>query len=153
MRRTTRLITAAAGPLLAGGLGGVASRRAPEVYAALDKPRWAPPQRVFGPVWSVLYLLLGVVGWRLTAPRAARSTRGLHAGQLVLNAAWPAAFFAARRRGTALAIIAALDLTVTAELVSAARRDPTTAALLAPYLAWSLYATALNAAVGDPRDG
>lgn len=67
--------------------------------------------------------------------------------QLTLNAAWPFTFFAARDRSTALAVIAALDVTIAAELAVAARRDRTTAALLAPYLMWSIYATALTAAV------
>ena len=68
-----------------------------------------------------------------------------------MNAGWPVAFFTVRDRTASLAVIAALDTALAAEIAGAARRDPPTALLLAPYLAWSLYATALTAAVGDPR--
>ncbi|MEO8966809.1 MAG: TspO/MBR family protein, partial [Solirubrobacteraceae bacterium] len=58
----------AAGPVVAAaGLGGLGARRAPQVYRRLRKPRWAPPRSAFGPVWSVLYIAIGVAGWRLFA--------------------------------------------------------------------------------------
>jgi tryptophan-rich sensory protein len=75
---------------------------------------------------------------------------GLHTGQLALNAAWPAAFFAARNRRLSLAVVAALDGAIATEITTAARRDPVAAGLLTPYLAWSLFATALTAVVSDP---
>lgn len=133
-------------------VGGLGSRNAPEVYARLEKPPWAPPAGVFGPVWSVLYLLIGVAGGRLATTGSPRLPLALHGAQLALNAAWSPLFFAAGRRRAALAVIAALDVTVAAEIVAAARRDRLAAALLAPYLAWTLFATALNAAVGDPAE-
>ena len=105
---------------------------------------------MFGPAWSALYAAIGVAGWRLWTREAGRTVLTLHVTQLALNAAWPFSFFVARNRTTALAVIAALDITIAAEIAVAARRDRTTAALLAPYLVWSLYATALTAAV-DPN--
>lgn len=63
---------------------------------------------------------------------------------------WPVTFFAARNRPAALAVVAALDGTVAAEIAIAARRDRLAVGLLGPYLAWSLFATALTASVGDP---
>lgn len=128
-------------------LGGLGSRRAPEVYAELEKPSWAPPPGVFGPVWSLLYASMGLAAWRLWRTGSARTPLALHGAQLALNAAWPAAFFARRSRGASIAIIVALDVAVAAEIASARRHDRLASALLAPYLAWTAFATALNIAV------
>jgi benzodiazapine receptor len=129
-------------------LGGLASRQAPQTYGRLDKPAWAPPASVFGPVWSVLYAGIAVAGWRVydAPPRARR----LHLAQLALNAAWPGAFFGLRQKGASLAVIALLDATVSAEIASLRRQDPIAAALLTPYLGWCGFATALNASVSEP---
>src|SRR5438309_7537319 len=145
------LAFAAGGSLAAAGIGSVGSRSAPEVYQRLDKPAWAPPAGLFGPVWTLLYAGIGVAGWRLWERQAPRSLLALHAGQLALNAAWPFTFFGVRNRAASLAVITALDLAVATEVAAVARRDRTAAALLTPYLLWSLYATALNAAVQDPQ--
>jgi tryptophan-rich sensory protein len=135
----------------AAAIGSLGSRRAPEAYARSDKPTWAPPAGVFGPVWTVLYATIGFAGWRLWTRDAGRTALGLHVTQLALNAAWPFTFFTARNRAAALTVIAVLDLTVAAEIATAARQDRPTAFLLVPYLAWSLYATALTAAVSPDR--
>jgi tryptophan-rich sensory protein len=74
----------------------------------------------------------------------------LHVTQLTLNALWPAVFFARGRRQASLAVIGALDASLAAEVALVARTDPATAGLLAPYLAWCGFATAVNAAVSDP---
>lgn len=152
-RRPLRaLVAAAAGSALAAGIGGIGSRRAPVVYARLAKPRWAPPPSVFGPVWTVLYGLMAAAAYRAwkADPERWAGLLALHAGQLALNAAWPWAFFSARSRAGALAVIAALDCTVAAETALAFHRDRTAAGLLAPYLAWTLFATALTLSVEDP---
>ncbi len=134
----------------AARIGSLGSRRAPQVYPQLAKPVWAPPAGLFGPAWTVLYATIGVAGWRLWTRAGGRTVLALHATQLALNGAWPFTFFAARNRTAALAVIAILDLAIAAEIAAAARNDRTTAALLAPYLLRSLYATALTAAV-DPE--
>jgi translocator protein len=141
------MLAAFGGSTAAALVGGLGSRRAPEIYGELDKPSWAPPARAFGPVWSLLYTAMAVAAWRLWRTGSARTPLILHAAQLGLNAAWPAAFFAARSRRASLAIIVALDVTVGAELVTARRHDRLASALLTPYLAWTLFATALNMAV------
>lgn len=151
MRPRSRLLFSAAPPVLAATLGARAASDAPEVYARLDKPAWAPPASVFGPVWSVLYLLIGGAGWRLTK-RPRRAAMALHLTQLALNASWTPLFFGAGRRRAALAVSALLDVTVAAEMAALVRDgDRRAAALLAPYLAWSGFATALTASVDDPR--
>ena len=149
--RSLRALAISLGASAAAGVtGGLGSRDAPRVYDQLDKPPWAPPAAVFGPVWSVLYALMGIAAWRVWRTGRGRVPLALHGTQLGLNATWPAVFFSARARRAALAVIAALDAVLAAEIVTAARRDPLAAALLVPYLAWSLYATALTAAVRDP---
>lgn len=147
---TLRRTALAAAPALAAVIGGLGSRHAPEVYPTLRKPRWAPPAGVFGPVWTALYVLIGVAGYRLVQHRAARRVVVLHLVQLALDAAWPHAFFARGRKHVALAVIGALDVALAAEVALLAREDRTTAALPAPYSAWCGFATALNAAVEEP---
>ncbi len=142
----------AAGPVLtAAGLGGRGSRRAPETYHRLRKPSWAPPAAVFAPVWSALYVAIGAAGWRLF-PRASPQAKSLHLAQLALNAAWPIAFFGIRDKRASLIIILLLDGVLATEILMLRRDDPVAGLLLVPYLGWSGFATALNAAVSDPGD-
>ena len=148
MKRSLLGLAAALGASAAAAVaGGLGSRRAPEIYEELDKPSWAPPAQVFAPVWTVLYAAMAVAAWRTWRAGNARTPLVLHGAQLALNASWPAAFFGRRSQRVSLAIIVALDLVVGAELLTARRHDRLAGALLAPYLVWSLYATALNAAV------
>ena len=151
-RPARALLAAVAGSTLTAGLGGLGARRAPTVYEQLNKPGWAPPPSAFGPVWTGLYGLMAAAvyrAWR-SNPEGSAGLVALHGGQLALNAAWPWAFFRLRSRTAALAVIAALDLAVAAEVIVAGRRDRVAGWLLTPYLAWSLFATALTAAVEDP---
>ena len=129
-------------------LGGFSSRNAASVYAQLRKPSWAPPAKLFAPAWTTLYALNAVAAWRIERP----SLRALHTAQLALNAAWPATFFRAGDRRTALAVIASMDVMVAVEIAALARTDRIGAAALIPYLGWLGYATALTAAVSDPGD-
>ena len=133
----------------AAAIGSLGSRRAPEVYARLRKPAWAPPAEIFGPIWTSLYAMIAVAGSRVARSHDNRLVT-LHAMQLALNAAWPYTFFSARDRRAALAVIAVLDGLVAVEIAALLRRDRVAAALLAPYLLWSSYATALTVAVSDP---
>jgi len=149
------LVAAIAGSTLTAAVGGLGARRAPTVYKELDKPGWAPPPSAFGPLWTGLYGLMAVAvyrAWRSNPERSAGLV-ALHSGQLALNALWPWTFFSLRSRTAALAVIAALDAAVAAELMVAGRRDRVAGWLLTPYLVWSLFATALTAAVQDPING
>jgi tryptophan-rich sensory protein len=119
-------------------------------YPTIAKPSWTPPDAVFGPVWTVLYLAMGFAAWRVwrrgPSPRTARALT-LFGVQLGLNAAWSPIFFALHRPAVALAVIVALDVTLVATLAAFRRVDRVAALLLAPYLLWCLFATALNAAI------
>ncbi|HEU5183080.1 MAG TPA: TspO/MBR family protein [Gemmatimonadaceae bacterium] len=136
--------------LAAGAIGGLASREAPSLYAQLDKPAWAPPAWLFGPVWTALYVMMGVAAWLIWRDHGwarARTALLLFLAQLSCNALWTWVFFAWRRGGLALAEIALLVLLVVATILAFARLHRIAGALLLPYLAWTAYATALTAAL------
>lgn len=119
-------------------------------YAQIAKPSFNPPNAVFGPVWTVLYVLMAVAAWRVWR-RADRDTaRGpltLFALQLALNLGWSVAFFGLRDIGFAVGVILALDLAVLATTLLFRRIDRLAAILLVPYLAWIAFATVLNIAI------
>ena len=134
----------------AAALGGLGARRAPKIYQLLGKPEWAPPASAFGPVWSALYVGITAASWRLSVT-ASTETKALHLTQLALNGAWPATFFEIRNKRASLVIIALLDISLGLEVARLRREDRPAATLLMPYLAWSGFATALNAKVTNPQ--
>ena len=145
----------------AGAVGGIASRDAGTFYGALAKPTWAPPGWVFGPVWSALYLLMGVAAWLVWRapfapphePAARRRALALFVGQLALNALWTWLFFAWRRGALAFGEIALLWLAVASTSWLFGRVRPLAGWLLAPYLAWASFATALTWAIWQRNPG
>lgn len=146
-----RVSFAVAPPAVAAVLGGIGSKDAPAVYARLDKPAWAPPAEVFGPAWSTLYALIGTAAWRMY-PKVSDRAKRLHLAQIAVNASWSWVFFTVKDKRKSLAVIATLDALVAAELWSIRKTDPTAVALMAPYVGWIAFATALNASVSEPPD-
>jgi len=132
---------------VAAVVGGLAAADARTVYSGLELPPFAPPAWLFGPVWTVLYLGIAVSGWLYWKSRGDRAGLGWYAAQLVLNAAWTPLFFAAGAYTVALVDIALLDVAIAVTALYFRRTSRVSAALLLPYLAWTLYATALNAAI------
>jgi tryptophan-rich sensory protein len=126
-------------------------------YRRLDKPAWNPPDRVFGPVWTALYLLMGIAAVRVWQARRGGRDVGpalaLYAVQLGLNLAWSWLFFDRRRLDLALADIAALDVAIAGTALAFGRVRPEAGLLLVPYLAWSTFATVLNAEIARRNDG
>ncbi|MCC9158339.1 tryptophan-rich sensory protein [Streptomyces parvulus] len=145
-----------AGPLLLLGLlgvcyavaaiGGLASADAGGTYQSLDRPSWAPPASLFGPVWTVLYGTVAVAAWLYLRRPAApvRPAMVWWAVQLGLNLAWTPLFFAAGQYGLAFADICLLLLALTATIIAFGRHRRAAALLLLPYAAWVAYAAALN---------
>lgn len=134
----------------AAGIGGIASARAPEFYGQLARPSWAPPAWLFGPVWTVLYLLMGVAAWmvwRIDGFRAAAGPLTLFLVQLAANALWTWLFFAWRQGALSFAEILLLWGLIVATVIAFWRRRPLAGALLLPYLAWVSYASALTYAI------
>jgi len=149
-RAAARLLLALALPLGVGGASGAVTRDAiGGWYATLAKPSFQPPSWVFGPVWSVLYVLMGValfLVWRADRHGRDRAV-ALWATQLALNAAWSLIFFGRRAIGPALAEILVLWVAVAATVVAFHRQDRTAGRLLVPYLGWVSFATLLNASI------
>ncbi len=121
----------------------------PTWYASLAKPSFTPPNAVFGPVWTILYVMMAVAVWRVGATADPARTRAVavFVVQLALNAIWSPVFFGLEAPRLGLAVIIMLLVALTATLVMFWRIDRLAALLLAPYLAWVSYATALNAAI------
>lgn len=119
-------------------------------YRRIAKPEWTPPDWLFGPVWTTLYLLLGVstylVARRSQHPDTPKALV-LFFVQLLLNAAWSPLFFGAHRPDLALVCIGLLWAAIVAMIVVYWRIRPAAGALQLPYLAWVSFATALNAAI------
>jgi benzodiazapine receptor len=121
---------------VAAAIGAVASVQAATFYQQLAQPTWAPPSSVFGPVWSVLYALIGIAAWLVWREGGWRRQRGvltLFLVQLGMNALWSWLFFAWHRGALAVADIALLWLLIVATLVGFWRVRPLAGALLLPY--------------------
>ena len=122
---------------------------APEYYDRLEKPGWAPPGWLFGPVWTVLYALMGIAAWLVAgnAASASRTPLVLWGAQLALNATWTPIFFGLRAPGLALGNIVLLWLALVGTVTAFFSRRPVAGVLLIPYLIWVSFATALNFAI------
>lgn len=141
---------------LAAGLAAIASIDAAPFYVQLAKPDWAPGAGVFGPVWTVLYLLMAIAAWLVWRARGfagAPVALALFLVQLVLNALWSWLFFVWRHGGAAFADIVVLTLLVACVVVAFWRVRPLAGALLVPYLAWLVYAAVLNYRVWQLNPG
>jgi tryptophan-rich sensory protein len=135
------LVTAAIGA--AGSL--LTQPNIPTWYAQLNHPSITPPNWVFAPVWTTLYVLMAVAAWRVWRVTGLKSVELLAWGlQLALTFAWSVIFFGLHRIGAALVEILLLDLAILYTLLLFWRRDAIAGALLLPYLAWTGFATLLT---------
>ena len=142
-------ITALIGFIVASFLTAVPGSlfRPGEWYERLHKPSWRPPNWVFAPVWSVLYLAIAVSGWLVwqrVGFGGAPLPFAIYALQLVLNAAWTPLFFGLHRPGLGLVDIALMWLMIAATIAAFYPIHMGAALLLLPYLAWVSFAAALN---------
>ena len=134
----------------AAALGAIASINAAAFYSQLVRPPWAPPGWLFGPVWSVLYLLMGVsawVVWRVRSLAGVRTALTLFVIQLVFNAGWSWLFFVWRKGAFAFAEVLLLWCFIAATIIAFGRVRRLAAVLLLPYLGWVTFATAPTLAV------
>lgn len=141
------LVPFAAAVVVVTVVGGLAAASSRETYAALDLPPYAPPGWVFGPVWTVLYVLIAVAGWLAWRSGGGRPAVVAWSVQLLLNLAWTPLFFAADAYTLALVEIVVLLAAVTVTVVAFRRTSRLAAGLMLPYLAWVAFATALNLGV------
>jgi tryptophan-rich sensory protein len=146
-----RFVIALAAPLAVGLLSGLATAGGVrDWYPTLAKPSFNPPDWLFGPVWTVLYLLMGVAAW-LVWRRADEARVGtpllLFAAQLLLNGLWSVLFFGLRSPGVAAVEILVLWLLIGLTIRAFRRVSVPAAVLLTPYWAWVTFAAALNLAI------
>ena len=113
-------------------------------YAALQKPAWTPPGWVFGPVWTVLYVLIAVAGWLVWRVEGLGGALIAWIVQLVLNGTWSFAMFGAQQIGLAMVIIALLWVAIGAFMVLARPVSRAATLLFVPYWGWVTYAAILN---------
>jgi tryptophan-rich sensory protein len=116
-------------------------------YAGLAKPSFNPPAWVFAPVWTVLYGLIAVAGWRAFVRDRAGWPMKVWWVQLALNFLWSPVFFAAHRVDLALLDVLLLLAAVLAFIAASWRQDRVAALMFAPYAAWVAFASVLNGAV------
>jgi len=129
--------------------GAAAARSVGDWYEGLDRAPWNPPARLFGPAWTILYLLMALAAWLVARhgldDAAVRVALALYGLQLALNLGWTLVFFGLRRPGAALAAVVALLVAVAATAIAFHSVSPAAAWLLVPYLAWVAFAATLNA--------
>lgn len=119
-------------------------------YASLAKPAWTPPNWLFAPVWTTLYVLMAIAAWLIwkdNGIRGASLALALFAVQLALNIGWSALFFRWHQPGAAFAEILLLWVVVLLTIVAFWKLSPTAGLLLVPYLGWLGFAACLNYAI------
>ena len=118
-----------------------------EWYAQLNKPAFNPPNWIFAPVWTVLYVMIAVAGWRTFERNRSDWSMRSWWSQLGLNFLWSPVFFTAHQIGAALLIILLLFVAVIGFIVMSLRQDRVAAWLFAPYAVWVMFASMLNGAI------
>lgn len=135
----------------AGAVGGLATMSSvDDWYLQIEKPTWTPPSWVFGPVWTTLYIAMGIAGWlvwRHAGFEGAKDALGLFGAQLVLNVGWSVAFFGLQAPGLAVIVILLLLGLIVATALRFRPFSGLAAGLMVPYIAWVSFATALNIAI------
>jgi translocator protein len=151
VRETVGLVISLAICFTAAGIGGALTATSlAGWYLGLAKPSWNPPNWIFGPVWTTLYIMMAIAAWlvwRAEGWRSAALPLMAFAIQLVLNVTWSGLFFALQNPGAAFAEILLLWLAIAATFFLFWHVDRVAAALLAPYMAWVSFAAVLNFAV------
>lgn len=149
-KQAAKLIASLLLPLAVGGIAGIFTAEAiPGWYATLNKPSFSPPNWVFGPVWTTLYIAMGIsffMIWNMDASKARNQAIGVFMVQLFLNFCWSFFFFHFKMIGIALIDIVALWIMIVVMIFQFYRLKPLAAIINIPYLLWVSFATALNAA-------
>lgn len=142
------LILSIAACFLAAAIGGFATASSVSGwFAEINKPSWNPPDWVFGPVWTVLYLMMGVSAWlvwKQSGFKDAALPLGCFAVQLALNTTWSILFFGIRQPGWAFVEIIVLWFSIALTIVLFFKHSKLAAGLLVPYLLWVTFASCLN---------
>lgn len=134
--------------LVVGGGIAIGIETAPGAwYAGLKKPSFTPPNWLFGPVWTVLYVFIAIAGWRVWRRAPLGAAMGLWWAQLAANFLWSPLFFMAHLTGAAFLLILLLLVLILAFIAKTWAHERVSATLFIPYAVWVAYATALNGAI------
>ena len=148
MNKTAKLIISIAIPVAIGALSGFFTTTGEgSWYRTINKPSWNPPGWIFGPVWTTLYILMGIafyLVWRSPESKVRRTALILFGIQLILNFFWSFIFFDQQQIGMALAEIIALWVFILLSIFAFAKVSKTAAWLLVPYISWVSFATILT---------
>ncbi len=152
MKNWVKLVIAIALPQIAGGTAALFTVTGVGTwFQQIEKPAWNPPSWVFAPVWTTLYLLMGIafyLVWKSTAPAAQKKmAMALWTVQLVLNFFWSFLFFNQHLIGWAMVDIVCLGVLILLTIFAFARIDKLAAWLLVPYISWVSFAGILNYAI------
>ena len=132
----------------AGSLGAIfTAGSVRDWYPTLQKPLWNPPSWVFGPVWTILYLMMAIAAWLVWRKRefiGVNSSLALFAFQLILNVLWSPLFFGLKNPLAGLLDIVPLWAAILATLIAFWKISPVAGVLLVPYWLWVSFATVLN---------
>jgi benzodiazapine receptor len=116
-------------------------------YASLSKPPFNPPNWIFAPVWSTLYIIIAAAGWRVWRRDGNSAQMKLWWGQLGLNFVWSPIFFSGHRIDIALDVIVLLLITISGFIMTSWGQDKLASLMFAPYAAWVAFASILNGAI------
>jgi len=130
----------------AGSLIGIATAPA-EWYAGLAKPPFNPPNWIFAPVWTFLYICIAIAGWRIWNRSPDSRAMKIWIGQLVLNWLWSPVFFTLHLLWPAAVVILTIAALIVWFIVEAGKKDRIAAVLFVPYLAWVSFASLLNISI------
>jgi translocator protein len=149
MNQILKFIIALVAPLMVGGISGYFT--ASEIkswYILLNKPSWNPPNYLFGPVWTTLYILMGYSFYRIWVSKGSSEMKnwaiGLFIVQLILNFFWSFIFFKQHNLGWAFVEIIAMWLAILCTMIAFSKIDKPATWLLVPYISWVSFATILN---------
>ncbi len=118
-----------------------------EWYQSLAKPSFNPPNWIFAPVWSTLYVMIGIAGARTFLDHRRSPAMRFWLAQMILNFLWSPLFFGMQQVGAALVAIIALLVAVLGFIIASRRQDYLSSLLFVPYAAWVAFATLLNASI------
>jgi translocator protein len=145
----TKLVIAILIPLALGAIAGRFTAQAvPDWFASLNRPSFSPPNWIFGPVWTVLYILLGIslfLIWKQIPSKQRNNALWIFSLQMFLNFIWSFVFFYFHQIGLALIVIIGLWISIIFMLISFYKIKPLAAYLNMPYLLWVTFASVLNA--------
>jgi translocator protein len=118
-----------------------------EWYASLNKPWFNPPNWLFGPAWTFLYILIAIAGWRIWRKDPNGAAMKIWWVSLGLNFLWSPVFFGAQQIGLGLVVVLAMLTSIIAFIFRARQVDRSSSLLFMPYAAWVSFATLLNASI------